>query len=976
MDNNQTYEELVASFKNSYLDKNEGIASSSGPSFVYNSPEEKKTVLDSIIKNLKACDSFLFSVAFITEGGLVKLKMVLKELADCGIKGRIITTNYLNFSDPKALLEIANMPNIELRMFYISDNEPGFHTKGYIFHYPNDTYHTIIGSSNLTSSALLENNEWNNEMVCFPNGEIIQDILKQFEINWKNSVPILDVIKTYQDAYNKAKEAAIKPDKYSLPFIPNAMQSVFVTRWNELIAEGKKRGIFIAATGSGKTCATAFGLKSMVGIPHKRVLYVTHRELILKQAIESYQLILGSDIKYTLLSGNSHEDGDFNYYFATKETLAKDKYLRQFTPDFFDIVIIDEVHKVGEKNQYQNIIKYFTPHFLLGMSATPFRTDGYDLYAQFDHNIVYNIDLEDSLKAKMICPFDYFGICDLTNNGKAIDDLSTFTDLTSDERVNNIVWQSKYYGYSGDRLKGLIFVSRVDVGKELSEKLNQRGYKTIFLDGSTPSDKRDEAIKKLESDNPDEDHYDFILTVDIFNEGVDIPSVNQVILLRPTQSAIVFLQQLGRGLRLCDNKEFVVVLDFIGNYKENFNIALALHQKVSSKTGALKRPTLPPPSTVQFDHISNERLFDSIHNTKLFAVNNIKIQYYQIKSQLGYIPSLIAFDKYGKLTSRAFLDYKVVPSYYDFLCKYDKSYLPRLSPRAVNILQYSSKYFCNGLRIHECLLLRCLLTGHDEDFFISILKKYNCDFSPLVRDSVIHLLDRSFAKGTYKPLCTDKYSLIQVVNNKICLSHELLKECENQEFLKRFNEIISYGIYSAIKYFNPSKYFSTTNCLIRYVQYNKLDACRLMNYDADETSTMFGYRANTKVNLEPLFVTLQKNLDENSSTNYLDAFIGTKAFRMFSRSRNTISNKEIIQLTRYCREGRSLLFVKKADSNNAEEGYIFIGSVSLAKEPENDKMRNGLNIVRYEFKIDKEVRTDVYDDLQTPLTLSRPSKKA
>ncbi len=277
-------------------------------------------------------------------------------------------------------------------------------------------------------------------------------------------------------------------------------------------------------------------------------------------------------------------------------------------------------------------MEYFEPEFWLGMTASPERTDGYDVFEAFEHNIACEIRLQQALEEDLLCPFHYFGITDLQIDGETVDDetgLRDFDLLTSEDRVNYIVEQIKYYGYSGKRVKGLVFCSSRAEAKELSDKFNQRNFRTLALIGEDREEKREQAVERLVSDD-EEDRLDYIFTVDIFNEGVDIPEINQVVMLRPTKSPIVFVQQLGRGLRKAENKEYVVILDFIGNYKNNFMIPIALSGDKTYNKDNIRRYVLegeriiPGSSTVHFDEISRKRIFSAIDAAKLSGCRRMR----------------------------------------------------------------------------------------------------------------------------------------------------------------------------------------------------------------------------------------------------------------------------------------------------------------------------------------------------------------
>ncbi|MGL6132222.1 MAG: DEAD/DEAH box helicase, partial [Fusobacteriaceae bacterium] len=349
-------------------------------------------------------------------------------------------------------------------------------------------------------------------------------------------------------------------------------------------------------------------------------------------------------------------EGDF--IFAMIQTLSRDEHLKKFPPNYFDYIIIDEVHHSGAET-YQKLIQYFKPKFLLGMTATPERTDDFDIYKLFNNSIAYEIRLHDALRENLLCPFHYFGIRDITKNGESISEKSSFKDLTSESRINNICEQIKYYGYSGASLHGLIFVSNVQEAKELSYLLNKRGFLTKSLTGDDSEEIREKAIHDLTIGK-----LQYLITVDIFNEGIDIPCVNQVVLLRATESSIIYIQQLGRGLRKDHKKEFVVILDFIGNYEKNFLIPTAISQNNSYDKDFMKRfisngtDQIPGESSVVFEEIVKEEIFKNINKTNFSTKKNIEHDYHLLKKQLGRVPYLFDFFSRNMIDPSVILRYR------------------------------------------------------------------------------------------------------------------------------------------------------------------------------------------------------------------------------------------------------------------------------------------------------------------------------
>ena len=556
------------------------------PKLLLNSPQSK--VLSNIITELKKCDEFFFSVAFVTNGGVAVLIETLKELEKKGVQGKIIVSEYQYFTEPHALERLISFKNLDVR---IISEEQHLHSKGYILR-NNKTISIIVGSSNLTQDALCKNQEWNLQITTSSNGSLIMDTFEEFNRLYKCATPVTpEWLEIYNQIYKKQHELKRKlVDEFEedttatvRPIIPNKMQRSALESLELLRSEGRNKALLISATGTGKTYLSTFDVKI---VNPKRFLFIVHRENIARTVMKSFRKIFGQSKKMGILTGTEKE---FNadYIFSTIQTLSKPEVLKKYSPDYFNYIVIDEVHRSGAKS-YRTILDHFNPNFLLGMTATPERTDGYDIFKAFDYNIAYEIRLHTALEEDMLSPFHYYGVTDISVDGKLMDDNTDFNNLVSNERIERIIENSKFYGCDQGRIKGLIFCKRVEEAKELSEKLNLKGYHTIALSGENDEKEREDCIERLESDKR-QDYLDYILTVDIFNEGVDIPSVNQIILLRPTQSAIVFVQQLGRGLRKAEDKDYLTIIDFIGNYSNNYLVPIALYGDSSYNKDTLRK---------------------------------------------------------------------------------------------------------------------------------------------------------------------------------------------------------------------------------------------------------------------------------------------------------------------------------------------------------------------------------------------------
>ncbi|MFA6666994.1 MAG: DEAD/DEAH box helicase family protein, partial [Bacilli bacterium] len=342
-------EKIIEGANYAFIDKKIRCSTTNIPSLIYNDYQNGHKVKSSLIEELSRCDEFLFSVAFITEGGLTNLLLALKEAEKRNVKGKIITTDYMLFSEPRALSRIvSNFPNIKLKIYKVKNGmEDGFHTKGYIFRKGNN-YDIIVGSSNITDKALSTNKEWNVKSVSTKDGQYIDEVLTNFNDLWNKSIDAAEYLETYKKLYdeNKRREARVHAQETDQIEIlkPNLMQVSFTKNLEKEIINGDKRTLLISATGTGKTYASGFALRDLGA---KKVLYIAHRERILEQSRDSYLKIFGKNLKTAILNGRNKDYDGKDFIFTSIQTISKDKYLNSFSPDYFDYIVIDEVHKSG-----------------------------------------------------------------------------------------------------------------------------------------------------------------------------------------------------------------------------------------------------------------------------------------------------------------------------------------------------------------------------------------------------------------------------------------------------------------------------------------------------------------------------------------------------------------------------------------------------------------------------------------------------
>ena len=557
----------------------------------------------------------------------------------------------------------------------------------------------------------------------------------------------------------------------------------------------------------------------------------------------------------------------------------------------------DEAHHVPA-DTYQKVMNHFTPKLWLGMTATPDKRDdnmeGRNVYELFNYQIAYEIRLQQAMEEKLLCPFHYFGITDLAIIGDNGDTSRDFSMLTSEERVKHIINQADYYGYSGDKVKGLIFCSNIKETEELSAKFNEminpstgKKFRTIALNGSASEQERQNVFERLAMNEEDatieNQPLDYIFSVEILNEGVDIVEVNQVIMLRPTQSPVVFIQQLGRGLRKANGKEYVVILDFIGNYNNNFMIPIALSGDRTYNKDNIRRyimeggRVIPGASTVHFDEISRKRIFASVDNANFSDIKLIKENYTNLKNKLGRIPRLHDFDDYGEMDVMRIFDNNSLGSYYKFLVKYEKEYKIRLSEDEEKVIEFVSKKLANGKRIQELQILKRILTyahglskiglfaGLSED-----MREYGKNISQDQKENIVNVMTNKFPAGASKKTYSQCVFMEQE-GNDYKPTKLFMQMLANDEFYGVLQELVDFGI---SRYERDYKNTYDQTDLVLYQKYTYEDVCRLLNWEQNEVPlNIGGYKFDKKTKTFPVFINYDKAEDISDTTKYEDHFI-------------------------------------------------------------------------------------------------------
>ncbi|TGA95513.1 DUF3427 domain-containing protein [Sporolactobacillus shoreae] len=930
------------------------ITNSNGQTFLYE--------LQQAFEN---CERFYFSVAFINYSGLQLLLDNLKDLRERGVQGKIMTSTYLNFTEPKALKKIRNFDNVELRVFE-ADHTKGFHSKVYIFENKDD-FKIMIGSSNITQSALKSNVEWNVEIVSKAEGQFLEKVIKEYRELWDQCTVADDLfLQSYQRFIENLRSHSARVSGSSFSYgdaemqriMPNQMQKQAMENLERLRNHGEKRALVISATGTGKTYMAAFDVRQL---HPDTLLYIVHREEILVKAKETFERLLGRG-NMGLFTGNEKDYEGKKYVFTTIQTI-KDHF-RDFTPDHFKYLIVDEAHHATSPS-YTKVLDYFNPDFLLGMTATPERCDNGDIFGLFDNNIAVEVRLNEALEEDLVLPFHYFGITDIEGidlSDISIDNVAEVAKrLEVNRRVDFIIDKMNFYGYDGETCKCLGYCVTRDHAQYMADEFNKRGIDSVCLTGGDSQQYRQETIRRLEDDL---DPLQVIFTVDIFNEGVDIPSVNLVLMLRPTNSPIIFMQQLGRGLRKYQGQSFLTVLDFIGNHSKTFLIAIALsgkrfYDKDSLKV-AVKRgfPDLPGATHIQMDKISQQQIIQQLDMENFRTMKYLKDEYLEFKKEYirvtkrdvpNYLMDYVRFEHAPDPVK--FIDHK--KSYLEFLAAVEKAEafqrLSQTEPFRQLLRQLSA--FLPVKRPHEFIILRYLVT-HERISYEKAENELLKVMDSVTEETLIHAFER--LNQTY-----DDHAQIDR-DLKLCIydrqHHQLNRTsiygeiCADEQQKLYILDVLNYGLYRYSRQFGSKNY--GVPFLKLYEQYTTKDLGPLINFK----KKLSAFRGSTIPNGNDyyLFVDLNKDEDLKESIKYKDQFISPKVFQWEtpnSTSQETKQGRRLIHNKKY---GINLyLFVRKFKViDNNTEPYIYLGKGDVTR-----------------FQGNKPITTDITLHHEVPMSL-------
>lgn len=886
------------------------------------------TTLESELrKEILSSDKIDLLVSFIKWKGIRILERELREFTERGGKLRIITTTYIGATDSKAVEFLASLENTEVKVSYNTGNER-LHAKAYLFE-RNTGFHTAyIGSSNFSRSALTDGLEWNLKVTTKEVGHIIDKFKKTFEAYWQNA----DFELYDQNIHSEKLVNALKQGRFSKEYVfttsyfdikPFTYQNEILEKLEvERTVHSRYRNLLVAATGTGKTVISAFDYKNFRNInKSSKLLFVAHRKEILQQAKATFQGVL-KDNNFGDLWVDGIEPNSNEYLFVSVQTLNNRLKDLKLSPDYYDFIILDEAHH-GPASSYRSFLNYFKPKILLGLTATPERMDNENILEDFCNRIAAEIRLPEALNKKLLCPFQYFGITDsidLTNvkweKGKYLASELTSLYTKNDVRVGEIISNLNKYTNDINDVRAIAFCVTIEHAVFMTEKFNLAGLKAEFLTAKNSSerDRIREQFRKKE--------FNYLFVVDIFNEGVDIPEIDTVLFLRPTESLTVFLQQLGRGLRLADGKDCLTVLDFVGNARPEYDFETKFRALIGKTTTSVQKeieddfPHLPLGCSIVLEKKTKETILENIRKATSLNVNQLitKIINYQHQTDLP-------------LTLNNFIELYHIPIH----TIYKKDSWSRLCQRAGVLPNFDNT---NEKQIYSAISNKWLSTN-STSYFNFILKIAKLNFNINIGDfdenekAMLLMLHYDIWQnaGGYKSL---EESIRSIGKNKI-LVDEIIEVLEILIDKVDFKEIEI-----QLPYSQPLKLHA------RYTRDQVLAAFGLSTFERKSPSRE-GVAENVYLNTELLFINLIKSEENFSPTTMYDDYAISET--LFHWQSQNSSRPDIGKGLSYIRhqenDKKILLFIreKAKDENGNTMGYVFIGE-AIFKENEGEKPMN------------------------------------
>lgn len=948
-------------------------------------------------QELLNCKKFYFIVSFIRYSGIQLLISTLDELEKQGIQGEIITSVYLNITDSKALRKLLSYKNIKVKIY--NNSSESFHTKAYLFE--KEKYHSVvIGSSNISQSALYSAEEWNVKLTDSSFFNIYGKSLNQFEKLWHSNEAI-ELTQDFIDEYEKYKKSVNVQNTFDYrktkieqenEFVPNSMQKRVLQKLKETRINGNKKGLVISATGTGKTYLAAMDIKQFFEINSNtenklfkindkksktsniKFLFIAHREELLENAINVFSKILKIDKnEFGKIYGGLKEI-DKSIIFASIQSLRN--CYNEFKPSFFDYVIVDEFHH-SMSDSYLKTLSYFNPKFLLGLTATPKRMDGKDILSLCDYNIVDEIGIKEALEEDLIVPFHYFGVNDYTinydnipyKNGKYNEKI-LLENLLLNTRTDYIVEKINKFGFDGDELSAVAFCQNIEHAFFMKEEFSKKGYKSAVITANTSSNERSEILEKFKNKK-----IEILCVVDILNEGIDIPTINLLLFLRPTMSSTIFIQQIGRGLRKAKNKDFVTIIDFIGNHKKDYLLINYFSSEVDNKDTLFTKKekiineiknqfsNIPKSCYVELDRICQNRIIEKIEKINFSSKNILKEMYLDYKAEIGKSEDeflqIADFDTNIELFQELCLK---MHSFYNAQLQFEDSKIFKneneknpLNTTEIEFLEYLEKKI-TLVEPFTFLIIDYLATGKEYINNSDLLNKYKVFFDIKRNFEKHYLLNRIFEelmedeileKTLYGYRFSKKYEKLfsnGKLNEKSTIKSN--KKVNKSNFINRLKQLIYLGLNEFKR--NDLDEFNE-NILISYKEYKRVELQILLDSKVPKGSWRAGY-ANTDKDI-CLFATIDKTHIFQENLKYDNSLFADDIIQWISQPK-TSHNSSVGQMFIHHKEKgfKVHIFIRKYAfmNGNKTNPFIYLGNAKYYSS-QGDKPMKIL------WKLDKKI---------------------